>query len=391
MFTSQFKGDEKGGKSMPPSFFQAKLTVNTPGDAHEQEADRVADQVMRMQTGDQPVLQQMRVSSLTGIQRKCRDCEKEEKEHVMRKEQHSGSAGASAPAVVSNVLSSGGGHPLDSGTRTFMENRFGQDFGQVRVHTDEKSAESARAIHARAYTNGQNIVFGPGQYQPESSTGRHLLAHELTHVEQQKTSDSQGAVQRDGDGKEGDKKKEVEVIPATAIKDPKTEVSVGETAEEKAGEGLTKTAGKETNATETEYKGGYKFDLPRSLSFGAGAGATQNNFGQAPTRAFAYINVGGEFKPFRWLHTEGNLELKSDLANNVAVSVDAKLLFLPNAKISPYLAGGYDFSDGGKFSVKAGLDVKLPGGALLRPELFPMFGPGNKIRPGGGVGVVIPF
>jgi len=74
---------------------------------------------------------------------------------------------------------------MDTGTQQFMESRFGQDFGQVRIHTDGRAAESASAIQARAYTSGRDVVFGEGEYQPSSESGRRLLAHELAHVGQQ--------------------------------------------------------------------------------------------------------------------------------------------------------------------------------------------------------------
>jgi outer membrane lipoprotein SlyB len=74
-----------------------------------------------------------------------------------------------------------------------MEPRLGQDFSRVRVHTDERAAESARAVNAQAYTVGRDVVFGAGQYQPNSQSGAWLLAHELTHVAQQSGSD--GSVQ----------------------------------------------------------------------------------------------------------------------------------------------------------------------------------------------------
>lgn len=90
------------------------------------------------------------------------------------------------PPIVHTVLNSPG-HALDSGTRTFMESRFGHDFSSVRVHTGDQASESARSVNALAYTVGQNIVFGSGQYQPETMRGKRLLAHELTHVVQQHT------------------------------------------------------------------------------------------------------------------------------------------------------------------------------------------------------------
>jgi hypothetical protein len=89
-----------------------------------------------------------------------------------------------APPIVHEVLGSPG-QPLDQATRAFMEPRFGHDFSQVRVHTDARAVESTGGVNALAYTVGQDVVFGPGQYAPKTSEGRRLLAHELTHVVQQ--------------------------------------------------------------------------------------------------------------------------------------------------------------------------------------------------------------
>jgi len=179
------------GGSAP--FFQAKLTVNQPGDQYEQEADAVADQVMRIKEDEKPIVQRILLTPVSGVQRKCAECEQEEQEQVQRKETaNNDSGGKSAPSIVSDVISSGGGQPMDGGTKQFMESRFGQDFGQVRIHTDSRAAESAAAIQARAYTSGRDVVFGAGEYQPGSESGKRLLAHELVHVGQQLSN----AVQR---------------------------------------------------------------------------------------------------------------------------------------------------------------------------------------------------
>jgi hypothetical protein len=77
------------------------------------------------------------------------------------------------------------GQALDTGTRQFMEQRFGHDFGHVRIHADAQAAASAAEVQARAYTVGSDVVFGQGQYMPGTAAGRRLLAHELTHVVQQ--------------------------------------------------------------------------------------------------------------------------------------------------------------------------------------------------------------
>jgi hypothetical protein len=96
-------------------------------------------------------------------------------------------APATVPPVVHEALNSSG-QPLDANIRAFMEPRFGHDFSQVRVHADEKAAESAGAAGALAYTVGRDVVFGARQYAPETREGRRLLAHELAHVVQQARS-----------------------------------------------------------------------------------------------------------------------------------------------------------------------------------------------------------
>ncbi|MBZ5561536.1 MAG: DUF4157 domain-containing protein [Acidobacteriia bacterium] len=118
-----------------------------------------------------------------GASGQCSQCEEEEKLKVQR---HAGdqSAAAVAPAHVAEVLRAPG-QPLGSEVRHFMEARFGQDLSHVRVHTEGRASESARAVDALAYTVGHNIVFREDQYQPRSGEGKRLLAHELTHVLQQ--------------------------------------------------------------------------------------------------------------------------------------------------------------------------------------------------------------
>ena len=100
---------------------------------------------------------------------------------------HTASRGHDVPPIVRSVLNSSG-QPLDPATRASMESRFGHDFSQVRVHTDAKAAESARAVDARAYTVGRDVVFGANKYAPASQNGRGLLAHELAHTIQQRNA-----------------------------------------------------------------------------------------------------------------------------------------------------------------------------------------------------------
>jgi flagellar motor protein MotB len=218
---------------------QAKLKIGEPNDKYEQEADRVADQVMRMpepqvqrvcpkceedlqrqpiepEKEEEETLQTKaianRLSSL--IQRQAEPAEEEEDEEVMQPKRLSSSVASTLQRQVEpeegaeeetlqaktnanqhNVMSTplqnritalrGNGQPLAQSERAFFEPRFGTDFSQVRIHTGSQAAETARAVNARAFTLGRDIVFGAGQYQAHSTAGKNLLAHELTHVVQQ--------------------------------------------------------------------------------------------------------------------------------------------------------------------------------------------------------------
>jgi len=94
---------------------------------------------------------------------------------------------------VHDVVGKGGGSPLDDGVRDDMEGRFGQSFSDVRVHTDAKASESAESVGANAYTVGNDVVFRSGQFDASSPTGQRTLAHELTHVVQQRSGPVDGA------------------------------------------------------------------------------------------------------------------------------------------------------------------------------------------------------
>jgi hypothetical protein len=161
-------------------FFQPKLTVNEPNDVYEQEADSMADRVMRMANpGHENAFFK---PAQTTIQRKCQHCEEEEKVH--RKES---SAAAQGGHELDNYVGSLGssGQAMSASSRQFFEPRFGRDFSSVKLHTDSVAAKSAQSINALAYTTGNNIVFNSGQYSPNSDSGKKLIAHELTHVMQQ--------------------------------------------------------------------------------------------------------------------------------------------------------------------------------------------------------------
>ena len=169
---------------------QAKLAVNQPGDAYEQEADRVASAVMNLDASLTSTVAEgpapARVQRACACGGACEDCQRKAPD-VQRVNAGSAAGAGAAPPIVQDVVRSAG-QPLAAGLRGFFEPRFGADFSGVRVHTDSRAGESARAVDARAYTLGQNIVFGAGQFAPGTAAGKSLLAHELTHVLQQSRS-----------------------------------------------------------------------------------------------------------------------------------------------------------------------------------------------------------
>jgi len=168
------------------------LRIGEPNDSFEQEADRVANQIVTNEgarrqwslstIGIGAPLQRKCACSSAGGTGECEDCGQEKM--LQRKSTASAEQGF-APPIVNEVLSSSG-QPLGQTIRDFFEPRFGFSFGAVRVHSDAQAAQSARSINARAYTVGYDIVLDGGQLDLRSAAGMHLLAHELTHVAQQR-------------------------------------------------------------------------------------------------------------------------------------------------------------------------------------------------------------
>ncbi|MFI0607100.1 MAG: DUF4157 domain-containing protein [Anaerolineae bacterium] len=185
---------------------QAKLRVNEPGDVYEQEADRVADMVMRMPdpvgaaanedpppSGAQPghagpgmpriALQREMLSAPTGVHRLSED--EDGNDAPLQAKAESGGLTVSRAVEGQIAALHGGGQPLPEATSSFFEPRLGFALSEVRVHSNSQAAETARAVHARAFTVGRDVVFGAGEYAPGTTEGRRLLAHELVHVGQQ--------------------------------------------------------------------------------------------------------------------------------------------------------------------------------------------------------------
>src|SRR5690606_12907339 len=129
-----------------------------------------------------------RLATSTFVQRACAACEDEQRQTIQRAAAGGCAGEREIPGIagiIHETLSSSSGRPLDPASLAFFGARFGRDFSDVHVHTDSRAAASARSIGALAYTAGSNIVFGRGQYAPETDAGRRLIAHELSHVVQQ--------------------------------------------------------------------------------------------------------------------------------------------------------------------------------------------------------------
>lgn len=175
---------------------QPKLEIGPANDPLEREADRMAEQVMRMP--DPRAVPVRAAESGQTPARHGRIGGTEGKNAPVRAKALSGQSPAVSPDLESGLASlQGGGQPLDASTRAFFEPRFGQNFSQVRLHTHGEAADLAQAVQAKAFTLGNHVFFGAGHYQPASSTGQKLLAHELAHVAQQGGRPSSSLIRRD--------------------------------------------------------------------------------------------------------------------------------------------------------------------------------------------------
>jgi Domain of unknown function (DUF4157) len=167
---------------------QPKLAIGPVDDPLEQEADRVADQVMRA-PAPEPAIS----GTPPQLSRKCAECEAADEGQMLQKKAATTSepAAGGMPSAVYRTLRSPG-QPLDASARGYFETRFGHDFSRVRIHSDSLAYQAAAAVNANAYTVGSDLVFAAGRYAPDTRQGKQLLAHELTHVVQQSGGSAQG-------------------------------------------------------------------------------------------------------------------------------------------------------------------------------------------------------
>lgn len=183
-------GDKKAGaQNFDKMTVRAKLAVSEPGDAVEREADAVADRVMRAPAPAAPEKKPAAPKPAApgaDVKRAAKPAADEKKPAspgIKRAAATGASSDANAPATGAELTGKlSGGEAMDAATRAFFEPRLGRSLGDVRIHTDASAAQVAQQLSARAFTYGNHIVFAASQYQPDSDSGKRLLAHELAHV-----------------------------------------------------------------------------------------------------------------------------------------------------------------------------------------------------------------
>jgi hypothetical protein len=188
-------GKKPDQQALRKTTVQPKLKVNTPGDQYEQEAEAMAEKVMRKkkQEAETGIIARS-VQPKKTIPKK--EGEKDDSKPLMRKAE-AGAGIQVSPGMASQLgQAQQAGTPLPDATRGFMENAFNRDFSGVRIHTGDKANAMNREINAKAFTHGNHIYFNTGQFAPGSPEGKYLLAHELTHVVQQNESDTTPEVSR---------------------------------------------------------------------------------------------------------------------------------------------------------------------------------------------------
>jgi len=181
---------------------QKKLSIGTSNDPYEAEAEAMADKVVSM------IDSQVSATQYTGalVQRKCENCKEDilqkkslasEITPLVQRKSQGAEAGSASQALTQQINSNrGNGQNMDKGTQNYMESRFGVDFSGVKIHTDAQAVQMNRDLSSKAFTVGNDIYFNEGQYNTKSNSGKHLLAHELTHVVQQGVVGGQNKIQR---------------------------------------------------------------------------------------------------------------------------------------------------------------------------------------------------
>lgn len=201
-FVPQMAGNLAMQRMLQSGAIQARLSVSQPDDPYEQEADRVAQQAVNIPG---PSVQTKSLAATVTP--------------LVQRAHSAGHEGFRSEPEFKSRLGASGGSPLPVGTRAFMESRFGSDFSGVRLHTGSEAARLNRAVSAEAFTYGQDIYLGGGK-DLESSAGKQLLAHELTHTLQQRTAGSASSSSQQADGHAAVQRQTASPTPAAASAGP---------------------------------------------------------------------------------------------------------------------------------------------------------------------------
>ncbi len=268
---------------------QPDLMVGAPGDRYEREADRIADQVITftdippspltpqasssidinlqplahtLQRGNgKPTARRPKVIPYGALFNANQEDEDERNVNITLKREDASSDGSfpASESIETKIKShEGGGNTLPEDTKTFMESRFNHDFSEVRVHTDSDAVHMNKDLDAKAFTHKQDIYFNSGQYHPSSQTGKHLLAHELTHTIQQTGPNVKTKLEIQREEEEGQAEDVLteEDMPEEELEKMKDEADTTEAEVEEEKEGEEKTEGSEAEEEEEEEEEG---------------------------------------------------------------------------------------------------------------------------------------
>lgn len=292
--------------------------------------------------------------SAAGMEGECEECKQKEMSLQRRANGSAAAAPPAVPPIVHDVLRSPG-RPLDASTRAYMEPRFGHDFSNVRVHADDRAAESARAVNALAYTVGEHIVFGSRRFEPRDATGSRLLAHELSHTIQQGGATSFTADLRITDS-DGPLEHEAERAASA------TQMGQAIPALSSAEQNLSRET-----PTPAPAPAVFRPSPPPPTS--PPAHVSNAELAEAGLVALARVldGIGKSVEPFRALYNRGEAEIAATRAKMLAAGK-------PEAEIAKTLAG---------MRKQLALDVREASGAVQKraAELFDLVR-GNVERPG---------
>ena len=290
------------------------------------------------------------------------------------------------------------GNKIPEATRRQMEQHLGADFSRVRIHTDERAKALSESIQANAFTLGEDIFFNHGAFAPNTGTGKKRLAHELVHTQQQSTSGSSPAIQREGKEEKKEKPKSettVEVVTETNFSNGKTtaEGSTTRSATEPVSDSVSVTATESTTGEARTNSAALKVKEKASgLSATAGIKALDPADPQQATAAKGFIKVGGEWKPFPFLQLGVNNAVEFSSLKKAKYSLDGSVVLFPNGTLKPELAAKFLYDDkGASGGVDLGLNWDITKALSAKAGVKFTLNPQGHLESSGGLGLAFKF